>query len=87
MHSPKVLVTAAALWLSMTPQLALADNQLAYQLVEELTVEIGPRLAGSPEDAKSVAWATNKFKQLGYDKVWTEEFKPLIGSVVKRACK
>lgn len=75
MHSPKILFTAAALWLSMTPQLVLADNQLAYQLIEELTVEIGPRLAGSPEDAKSVAWATNKFKQLGYDKVWTEEFK------------
>ena len=75
MQQPKILFTAVALWLSMTPQLVLADNQLAYKLVEELTVEIGPRLAGSPEDAKAVAWATNKFKQLGYDKVWTEEFK------------
>ncbi|WP_306522562.1 M28 family peptidase [Rheinheimera sp.] len=75
MYHQKLLLTAAAVWLATSPQAAVANNQLAYQLVEELTVEIGPRLAGSPEDAKAVAWATNKFKLLGYDKVWTEEFK------------
>jgi Zn-dependent M28 family amino/carboxypeptidase len=56
---------------SNTPQ---PDESLAYQLVEQLTVEIGPRLAGSPADAKAVAWAVEKFKKLGYDKVWTEQF-------------
>lgn len=50
------------------------DEQLAYHLVEQLTVEIGPRLAGSPADAKAVAWAVQQFNQLGYDKVWTEQF-------------
>lgn len=75
MKQQKLLLTAAALWLTSLPITAATDNQLAYQLVEELTVEIGPRLAGSPADAKAVAWASNKFKLLGYDKVWTEEFK------------
>lgn len=56
------------------PPMTVADENLAYQLVEELTVEIGPRLAGSPADAKAVAWASAKFQQLGYDKVWTESF-------------
>lgn len=75
MKQQTLLITAAALWLTSLPTIAATDNQLAYQLVEELTVEIGPRLAGSPADAKAVAWASNKFKLLGYDKVWTEEFK------------
>lgn len=72
MKYQKFLLSAALTFASIP---LAADNQLAYQLVEELTVEIGPRLAGSPADAKAVAWASNKFKLLGYDKVWTEEFK------------
>tara|TARA_R110002126_G_scaffold16527_27_gene66082 strand:- start:9991 stop:11331 length:1341 start_codon:yes stop_codon:yes gene_type:complete len=50
------------------------NNDLAYNLVESLTVEVGPRLAGSEGDARAVAWAEQKFKQLGFDKVWTEPF-------------
>ncbi|HSG52065.1 MAG TPA: M20/M25/M40 family metallo-hydrolase [Rheinheimera sp.] len=50
------------------------DDNLAYQLTESLTVEVGPRLAGSPGDAKAVAWAERTFKQLGFDKVWSEPF-------------
>lgn len=50
------------------------DDTLAYQLTESLTVEVGPRLAGSAADAKAVAWAERTFKQLGYDKVWSEPF-------------
>jgi carboxypeptidase Q len=44
----------------------------AYAIVEELTTEIGPRLAGSDGDRRAVEWAIAKFKALGYDKVWTE---------------
>ena len=47
---------------------ALQKNE-AYNLLESLTTEIGPRMAGSPADAKAVAWAEQKFKALGYDKV------------------
>lgn len=47
---------------------ALQKNE-AYTLLESLTTEIGPRMAGSPADTRAVAWAKQKFKALGYDKV------------------
>ena len=50
---------------------ALADDT-GWKVVESLTTEIGPRLAGSEADARAVEWAKAKFKALGYDKVWTE---------------
>ena len=50
---------------------ALADDT-AWKVVESLTTEIGPRLAGSEADARAVAWAQAKFRELGYDRVWIE---------------
>ncbi len=50
---------------------ALADDT-GWKVVESLTTDVGPRLAGSEADARAVAWAVAKFKALGYDKVWTE---------------
>ncbi len=50
---------------------ALADTT-AWNVVESLTTEIGPRLAGSEADARAVAWAEAKFRELGFDRVWTE---------------
>jgi Zn-dependent M28 family amino/carboxypeptidase len=49
------------------------NSDLSYQLVESLTTEVGPRMMGTPGDAKSIAWAVEKMKSLGFDKVWTEE--------------
>ena len=60
------LATAATL-----REQALADNT-GWKIVESLTTEVGPRLAGSEADARAVAWAQAKFKALGYDKVWIE---------------
>ncbi|MCG2583478.1 M20/M25/M40 family metallo-hydrolase [Massilia sp. TS11] len=50
---------------------ALTGN-LSYKILESLTTEVGPRMAGSPADARAVAWGVAKFKELGFDKVWTE---------------
>jgi carboxypeptidase Q len=50
---------------------AMAGSQ-AYAIVESLTTEIGPRLAGSEAEARAVVWAEAKLKALGYDKVWRE---------------
>ena len=50
---------------------ALASN-LAWDITEALTTEIGPRLAGSEADARAVEWARAKFAELGFDRVWTE---------------
>lgn len=48
------------------------NDDTGWKIVESLTTEVGPRLAGSEADARAVAWATAKFKTLGFDKVWTE---------------
>ncbi len=51
---------------------AAAAGSGAYAIVEALTTEVGPRLAGTEADARAVEWAIAKFKELGFDKVWTE---------------
>ncbi|GGY27659.1 peptidase M28 [Rhodanobacter panaciterrae] len=53
---------------------AMLDDT-GYRIVESLTTEIGPRLAGSDADQRARDWAVAKFKALGYDKVYTEEVK------------
>ncbi|MPY26789.1 M20/M25/M40 family metallo-hydrolase [Shewanella psychropiezotolerans] len=52
-------------------QKALNSN-LAYELVESLTVEVGPRLAGSEKDLIAVQWAQDKLNSLGFDRVYKE---------------
>ncbi len=49
------------------------NSDLSYQLVESLTTEVGPRMMGTPGDAKAIAWAVAKMETLGFDKIWTEE--------------
>lgn len=44
----------------------------AYEVVESLTTEVGPRMAGTPGDARAVAWAVETFRRLGFDRVYTE---------------
>src|SRR5436190_11388571 len=44
----------------------------AFAIVESLTTEVGPRMAGTPADAVAVAWARAKFQALGFDKVYVE---------------
>ena len=51
------------------------SSDLAYELVASLTSEVGPRLAGSANDARAVAWAKAKLTALGFDRVWTEPVK------------
>ena len=48
------------------------QSDLAWNLVESLTTEVGPRMPGTPGDKAAVAWAVAKFKTMGFDKVWTE---------------
>ncbi len=56
-------------------QQAALDSDLAYELVESLTVEVGPRLAGSDKDPIAVKWAEDKLNSLGFDKVYKEPVK------------
>ena len=49
------------------------NSTLSYDLIESLTTEVGPRLVGTEGDKKSITWAVDKMRALGFDKVWTEE--------------
>lgn len=68
----QVLNEAQQQQMSALKQTAL-NSELSYQLVESITTEVGHRLMGSEGDKKSITWAVNKMKSLGFDKVWTEE--------------
>ena len=51
---------------------ALSDN-LSVDIVESLTTEVGPRRMGTDGDQRAISWALDKFKELGFDRFWTEE--------------
>ena len=52
---------------------ALVDN-VAYELVSELTTRFGPRLAGSTSEQASARWGAEQFREMGFDNVSVEEF-------------
>src|SRR4051812_25142112 len=52
---------------------ALANDKVAWEIVEGLTTEIGPRLAGSPDEARARDWAVRKLKSLGFRNVHIED--------------
>lgn len=53
---------------------ALKDN-LAWEITEGLTTEIGPRFAGSESEARARDWAVDKLKALGFANVRIETFE------------
>lgn len=57
---------------SLQLQQQALNSTLAYDIVESLTVEVGPRLAGGPQDLVAVKWAEDKLNNLGFDKVYKE---------------
>lgn len=84
-----VLSLAAALTLAAVPAVAqdartvreaeqlrdraLQDN-VAWELVSDLTTRFGPRLAGSPSEQASARWGAEQFRAMGFDNVSIEEF-------------
>jgi len=65
---PKEIADAAVL----LRERALLDD-LSVAVVESLTTEVGARRMGTEGDQRVIAWAQAKFKELGFDRVWTEE--------------
>lgn len=53
---------------------ALADDT-AWKVVESLTTEVGPRLAGSEAEARARDWGVAKLKSLGFRNVRIETFE------------
>jgi hypothetical protein len=53
---------------------ALRDD-LAWNIVEGLTTEVGPRLAGTMAEARARDWAVRKLRSLGFTNVRVESFR------------
>ena len=51
---------------------AMSDT-IAYELVESLTMEVGPRSAGSAGDKAAIVWAVQMLQGLGFANVRSEE--------------
>ncbi|WP_189637746.1 M20/M25/M40 family metallo-hydrolase [Thalassotalea sp. HSM 43] len=58
--------------LTQLGQTALSSD-LAYEIEESLTTEVGARMIGTEGDKRAIKWAVEKMQSLGFDKVWTEE--------------
>lgn len=80
----KTLLAATALTLSF-PALAQMDaaalrdaalkDDVAWDITEGITTEIGPRLAGTEAEARARAWALRKLTALGFSNVRNEPFQ------------
>ena len=49
-------------------------SDVGFEIVESLTTEIGPRLAGSEAEARARSWGEGKFRELGFSNIRTEPF-------------
>ncbi|MEE4639634.1 MAG: M20/M25/M40 family metallo-hydrolase [Wenzhouxiangella sp.] len=50
-------------------------SDLAYEITESLTTEIGPRFAGTAQEARARDWAVQRLTGLGFENVRVEEFE------------
>ncbi len=50
------------------------ESELAWDIIESLTTEVGPRLAGSEAEARARDWGQALGEELGFDRVSIEEF-------------
>ncbi len=57
-----------------TPAFADDHKGLAWDIVEDLTTEIGPRLAGTEAEARAREWGVKRLKALGFANVRIETF-------------
>lgn len=70
------LLLAAAFTTIIAPAAAAPPQGtgVAWDIVADLTTEIGPRLDGSPQEAAARAWAVARLKSLGFANVREEPF-------------
>lgn len=51
------------------------EGNLGYEIVESLTTEVGPRLAGTEAEERARLWAVAKMESLGLDNIRVEPFE------------
>ena len=74
MTLPSPAVTAPADPVEVIRAAALSD-EVAYDFVEGLTTEVGPRPAGTPQEARARDWAIARLKALGFSNVRSESYE------------
>ncbi len=81
MRSLTARLSAAAAVFSLAPAMvptlahaAAPAPDVAWDLVRDLTTQVGPRPAGSPAEARAREWAAARLKQLGFQNVAIEPF-------------
>lgn len=67
-------LAAAPVDITAIREAALQDD-VAWDLTEGLTTEVGPRPAGTPQEARAREWAVAKLKALGFSNVRAEPYK------------
>ncbi|HPF24230.1 MAG TPA: M28 family peptidase [Hyphomonas sp.] len=67
-HEAAVLATAAKL------AEAGKSDDVGLKFVEDLTTEIGPRLGGSPDEARARDWAVARLEAMGFTNVRVDDF-------------
>ncbi len=50
-------------------------DEAAYEIIESLTTEIGPRMAGSEQEARARDWAVKRLKKMGFKNIRVEPFE------------
>ncbi|MDE0952623.1 MAG: M20/M25/M40 family metallo-hydrolase [Halioglobus sp.] len=82
--SSSIPVLAEDISTSITPAMVTTANQLmdsaqhtnkAYAIVDSLTTEVGPRLAGTEAEARARQWAVEKMTSLGLKNIRVETFE------------
>src|SRR4028119_1284455 len=54
---------------------AALSDEIAWDITEDLTTEVGQRLAGTAAEARARAWSVRRLTELGFANVRTEEFR------------
>ena len=54
---------------------AALDDETAWDILEDLTTEVGPRLGGTPAEARARAWSVKRLTALGFQKVRVEDYQ------------
>ena len=63
------------------------QDQVGLQFVEDLTTEVGPRLAGSEAEARARDWVVAELKSLGFSNVRVDDFTIPFWSRVKESAR
>ncbi len=63
------------------------ESDLAWDVLESLTTEIGPRLGGSDAEARARDWGVRKLKSLGFKNVRIETFEMPAWSRISEAAE